>query len=671
MALLDHDLNVVRVNEAMSQRLGLSRDECVGKRCFALTFGALSGPDDPLFSTMREGGHSFETDITVSSLGAVFKIRISAYNDGGADQRYVEVVQDITDKHRTEQALQLAYELLEERVRERTEELTSANQELVREVADRQRAELALRQSEERLRHVVQNMPVLFAAFDTDHAVRAWNRACEIVTGYDAEEIEGRADVWQLLCPDAEVRSRLLEQVHHDHGDYSHLEMEIINKQGERKTISWSSISQLVPIPGWASWIIGIDISRRKQAEQERGRLQARVLQAQKLESLGVMAGGIAHDFNNLLMGILGNAEMISMACAHDPEVATCVDEITCSAKRATKLTAQLLAYAGAGAMSMESLDLSQVVRDTRQALEALADDVVTVSFELEDQLPPIKADDLHVRQVLMSLVENAVESCPSGGGTITVSTRTMGCTDAMLQASYVDDRLPQGRYVCLEVADNGEGIDPTAVKRVCEPFFTTKIDPGRGLGLASALGIIRSHHGALTIHSEMGRGTTIRVLLPELEESQARKRGKPATKGQLHEGAHAVLLVDDEVTVRAVTTSMLGRLGYQVFTAGDGVEALEVYRKHKGQIVLVLLDLKMPRRGGEEVFGQLRAMQDNLKIILCSGYDEQVATRAFVGEELDGFLQKPYSFTELRDLVMSVIGDTTNVDAPPPEPDG
>jgi CheY-like chemotaxis protein len=287
--------------------------------------------------------------------------------------------------------------------------------------------------------------------------------------------------------------------------------------------------------------------------------------------------------------------------------------------------------------------------------LEISVSKKATLRYFFAEDLPPVEADATQMRQVIVTLITNASEALGDESGVISVSTGCMECERADLAASYLDDNLPEGRYVYLEVSDTGCGMDAEMQTKIFDPFFTTKF-LGRGLGLAAVLGIVRGHKGAIKVSSEPGRGTTFKILLPAMEWASGDWVQNAEQRAPRREGG-TVLLVDDESYVRDVGSQMLDLLGFQVLTAADGREALEVFRRHGGEIDLVILDLSMPVMGGEETFRELRRLRSDVRVILSSGYDEQEVTPRFAGKGLAGFVQKPYTVAKLEQTLSRVLG--------------
>ncbi|MFZ5774945.1 MAG: PAS domain-containing hybrid sensor histidine kinase/response regulator [Thermodesulfobacteriota bacterium] len=396
----------------------------------------------------------------------------------------------------------------------------------------------------------------------------------------------------------------------------------------------------------------GIDITERKAAELEKINLEKQLLYHQKMESLGAMAGGIAHDFNNLLMAIMGNTDLAMMALPGDSPAREQLKASKAASLRAADLCKQMLAYSGRGAFALVQIDLSRFIEESEHLLEVAVAKRSTISLDLAKDMPPIDADPLQLRQLLVNIVTNAAEAI-EGGGSIHIHTYAGPC-EATAQSCPYQTELPMGRCVMLRVTDSGCGMDLETTARLFDPFFTTKFT-GRGLGMAAALGIVRAHHGAIEVESVPGKGTTVIVSLPVSSRWQARTGEGPAVQSASRDERPLILLVDDEKEVLDVADAMLGMLGYRVLMARDGQECLEVYQQHASAVKAVLLDLAMPRMNGIEAFRHLRRLNSNLPVILSSGYSKEQAAEAIQGNGLAAFIQKPYNVEQLRQVLASL----------------
>ncbi len=405
-----------------------------------------------------------------------------------------------------------------------------------------------------------------------------------------------------------------------------------------------------------ATQIISHDITAIKRAEVERKDFERKLQETQKLESLGLLAGGIAHDFNNILTGILGNASLASLELPASSPAADNLKSIQDGSRRAADLCKQLLAYSGKGFLVVQNLSLNRLVEETAHLLKISIGKKVALNFDFYPNLPAIRADPTQIRQVIMNLVINASDVVGDEVGEITLKTGVMQLDRKALGNSGLlgAPELTDGTYVFLEVSDNGCGMSAETQAKIFDPFFTTKFT-GRGLGLSSVLGIVRSHKGGLTLTSESGRGTTFKLLFPRVAGDAERDAVEKATKASWR-GKGSVLVVDDEESVRNTAASMLRRIGFDVVLAVDGVEGVEVFRATSERFALVLMDLTMPRMEGREAFAEMRSVRGDLPVILMSGFNEHEGSRQFPGQETAGFLQKPFGFENLIEAVQAVL---------------
>jgi PAS domain S-box-containing protein len=382
------------------------------------------------------------------------------------------------------------------------------------------------------------------------------------------------------------------------------------------------------------------DITERVRADEERRRLESQMQHVQKLESLGVLAGGIAHDFNNLLVGMLGHAGLALTELPPDSEARDRITQIQTTAQRAAELTNQMLAYSGKGRFVLQSADLSDIVGEMSHLLRTAVAKNAAIVLELDPDLPAFDGDPAQIRQVIMNLITNASDAIGAAPGTITLQTGRMRVTRAYVADAWIGGDLPEGEYVFAEVQDTGCGMDAATLGRIFDPFFSTKFT-GRGLGLAAVLGIVRGHHGAIKIASEPGRGTTFRVLLPATHRP-ATPVVLPAKPALTSAKGARVLVVDDEPGVRTIARESLKRAGFEVVTANDGAEAVDLLAADR-KFDAVLLDMTMPRMNGVEAFRRIKELQPALPVVLTSGYSAQDAAGQFGSDGIAGFIQKPF----------------------------
>jgi light-regulated signal transduction histidine kinase (bacteriophytochrome) len=379
-------------------------------------------------------------------------------------------------------------------------------------------------------------------------------------------------------------------------------------------------------------------------------RMQEQIRQAQKLESLGVMAGGVAHDFNNLMTGVLGHASLASVILPPGSPAADSIRQIETAARRAAELCQQMLAFAGRGRIAVGPVDLNALVREMGPLLTTIVSKSVRLHLDLGD-VPPVRGDATQLRQVLMNLILNGAESIGPGGGVVTVRTILAELGVGELEAFPLTTGLAAGRYVRLEVADSGCGMDAETAARIFDPFFSTKF-LGRGLGLAAVLGIVRGHKGAIRVETRPGAGSTFTVLLPLVDAPAA---VSPTPAGGAGAG-RLILVVDDEPSVSRVARAALERAGFRVVEAADGDAGLAEFTRRPDEISLVVLDLTMPGKSGLEVLGRLRELRPGIPVVLSSGYSAEDLGPA--GADRAGFLPKPYRANDLLRAVHQALGD-------------
>jgi PAS domain S-box-containing protein len=530
---------------------------------------------------------------------------------------------------------------------------------VVRDISERKQVEQALRESEERYRTLVETSPDAIVMTDTTNKLVMVNQGTAQLLGYDsAEEVMEKVDnVFAHIDQEFhETAQRKFENYGETRGTRASV-YRLVRRDKSKVYVEVNS-SVIPDADGNMAWVISVirDITDRIEAEEERRKLEEQIQHAQKLESLGILAGGIAHDFNNLLMGVLGNASLALLDLPEGLPVRHCVEQIEKTARAAADLTNQMLAYSGKGRFVVEPLDLSKLVKDMAGLLKVSISKKVDLKFDFDRDLPPVEADAAQFRQVIMNLIINASEAIGDEPGVVSVRTGTVEADSSFFAETYTHDNLPEGTYVYLEVADSGCGMDPGTISRIFDPFFTSKFT-GRGLGLAAVLGIVRGHQGAVRVQSEPGQGSTIRVVFPPAKagkhppapEPQRKKPGKVGGK---------ILVVDDEATIRDVARRMLESSGFEVITAADGRDAVEIFKDQGDAIAGVLLDATMPQMDGLETFEELRRVRKDVRVVLSSGYSEQEATQRFTGKGLTGFIQKPYRFDELIDKMNEVLGE-------------
>jgi PAS domain S-box-containing protein len=538
---------------------------------------------------------------------------------------------------------------LEKRVEERTAEIAAANEYLQREVAERERAEGALRASQEAFQSFMAHFPGLAYIKEADTTVVFANQGFRTYLGLDPDTLVGKKNAEFFPEPFASRISRDDLRVLSS-GQAEHIAEEF----GDR---SWVTHKFVIPQADSTPRLGGLtlDVTEARRTEEERRRLEHQMDQAQRQESLGVLAGGIAHDFNNLLTSILANVEILRAGTAAGGSGDACLVDVEAAARTAAGLCQQMLAYAGRARFAAEPIDVGVLVRSMLQLLRSSISHKLQFEVRLPRELPMVRGDPNRLKQVVMNLVVNAAEAVGDGHGTVTVTAGTAHAGPERLRQAVLGEGLAEDDYLILEVADTGSGMDEVTQRRVFEPFFTTKF-AGRGLGLSAVLGIVRQLGGAIELESAPGRGARFRVLLP-LVETVPQPASRPAADAWTGEGK--VLVVDDEPVVRRALGRMLRLLGFELLEAGGGEEAVELYRR-QGGIRAVVLDLTMPRMDGVETLRQLRQVDPGAYVVVASGYAEADVEARFRGDVPDGFVHKPFGIEALRKHLRAAVARVT-----------
>lgn len=523
-----------------------------------------------------------------------------------------------------------------------------------RDITDRKHAEETIRASEEQHRKLFESSPDGIAISDLDGRVENANDALVDMLGYNLNDLRNKTlkqitpEQWHPNIDDAMKRIQAGEK-------YVFYEKEILKKNGELLPVGvtvWFYIDAAGNPTKIGTFIK--DLTLIKKAETERLELEEQMRHSQKLESLGVLAGGIAHDFNNLLTGIIGNANLAATKLHPASPVVNHIVNIETTASRAAELCKQMLAYSGKGKFEIKAIDLNATVRDITQLLSVSISKKAQIRYNFTSGYMMVDADVSQMRQVLMNLITNASEALGDNTGLITIATGTNNCDEEYLSRHFAKENLKPGQYVFLSVTDTGCGMDSETRNKIFDPFFSTKFT-GRGLGLAAVLGIIKGHKGAIRVYSELGKGTTFKILLPK-SNVQAPEVEAVVVDNTKWSASGTVLVADDDPFVREVVVTMFEDLGFTVITASDGAVAVEKFRRNASSIILVMLDLTMPKMSGDEVFHEIKRVNPGVNVILTSGYNEQESVRAFAGKGLAGFIQKPFQFNELRAKIRAVV---------------
>jgi PAS domain S-box-containing protein len=607
LVVVDPNRNILMCNRSIERVFGYSADEVINQKTEILYFDRRSDP--------RKGCEIFE-----ALKGEGFHIGLATGKKKNGDTIPLEI---ITGRLSAGEAAVL----------------------LLRDITDRNRKEEALRESEEKYRTLVEHANDGIAIIQ-DGQVKFVNKHLAEMTGYSVEQMNG--EFAEYIHPDErdkvvqyhkkrmageKVPSRYESAMKHRSGSKIDVEFNATIMNYEGKPAALALIR---------------DITERTEAKEERKRLENRLQQAQRLESLGVLAGGIAHDFNNLLTGIQGNTSLMLLDEDDTHPHYERLKDIEKQVQSATRLTSRLLGYARKGRYEVKPFSLNELVEEISYTFRRTRKEI-TIHRNLSDDPCAIQGDYGQIEQVLLNLLVNAAESMPAGGDIII---NTMNVTDGDMTGKLYKPR--PGKYAMLMVTDTGCGMDKKTMERIFEPFFTAKeMGGGTGLGLASVYGIIKAHAGYIDVDSKKGGGTTFSIYLPTCEK-EVPKTVKPASR--IVEGTETVLLADDEEAVRQASEKLLKSMGYRVLSARDGKEAVELYKKKREDIALVLLDIVMPNMGGSEAYDRMKEVNPDIKVLLFSGYSIDDQASDMLERGCDAFIQKPFNMKELSCKIREVL---------------
>jgi two-component system, cell cycle sensor histidine kinase and response regulator CckA len=534
---------------------------------------------------------------------------------------------------------------------------------IIRDDTERRRSEELLQFQVNLADAITTNAAEALFLIDNEGRITFANPTAEKTFGWEQAELVGEPLLEKLQCRRADGTPYSRDESSHmmvlASGNTLWAEGDLfLHKDGQMVPVS-SSIAPIRADSGVAGAVMVVrDLTEQRRRESTERENEEALQQAQKLESIGVLAGGIAHDFNNLLTGIMGNAGLArrAIAAGKSDQAAARLRDVLQASERAADLTRQLLAYAGKGRFVIQAVDLGKLVSEVSTLIRASISKKITLVIDVPEDCPTVEADRAQLQQLVMNLVINGGEAIGDEPGTLTVRIRTEDFTERREQPRTEGFPIVPGEYVRIDVTDTGEGMEEETRSRIFEPFFTTKF-LGRGLGLSAALGIVRGHRGTIGVRSEPGRGTTFTILLPIPHGSRGARRssGQIGVEHDL-QGVGTILVADDEEGVRELVTSILQDAGYTVELARDGAEAVEKLQALGHRVRLILLDLTMPMLGGAESATELRRLQPGIPIVAMSGYGDIEVMQKFGEAGLDDFLPKPFTPEQLAAKVRDAL---------------
>ncbi|MCX5845505.1 MAG: PAS domain S-box protein [Deltaproteobacteria bacterium] len=515
-------------------------------------------------------------------------------------------------------------------------------QELEQSESVRKQTEEALRESEERFRALSENAPDIIYTMNLLGAITYVNPSWKRILGHDEEEILGRYFIEFTKEEDKRTYRKLFKSIRDEGKSVNNHIGVMLTKEGRERIFNMNSAFNL-DSQGRIISVVGSmkDVTEMRDMEKK-------LNQAQKMESIGTLAGGIAHDFNNLLMGIQGHASLmlldIDPSHPHYERLKRIEEQVASGAD----LTKQLLGFARGGRYEVRTTAMNDIIKKTSSMFGRTKKEI-TIHLKYGKDLWAVEVDRGQMEQVFMNLYVNAWQAMP-GGGEIYLETENILLDDERV----LPYTIKPGKYVKTSITDTGMGMDEKTRERIFDPFFSTKaMGRGTGLGLATVYGIIKGHEGMINIYSETGHGTTFTIYLPASEKEVVMKKAVDET---VLRGTETILLVDDEKMILDVSKEMLEFLGYRIYIAGSGQEAIAVYREKRNDINLVILDMIMPGISGGETFDRLREINPEIRVLLSSGYSINGHAQQILDRGCNGFLQKPFHLEKLSRKVREML---------------
>jgi PAS domain S-box-containing protein len=523
------------------------------------------------------------------------------------------------------------------------------------DITEIKRAQEAVQEAREYAESIVKTIREPLVVLDADLRVISANRSFYQAFKVIPEETEGQF-IYELGNRQWDIPKlrELLERILLQNISFDNFEVKHDFPQIGRRVMLLNA-RRLLRKSGEAAMILLAieDITERKRAEEEKAKIQAQFLQAQKMEAIGILAAGVAHDFNNLLTTIQGYTHLAMMEVDKTTSLYRDLKEIHLAAVRAADLTRKLLLFSRKHPIDLSPLNINRTVDDLLKMLNRLIGEDIAVNTDLEPDLWTVQADAGNIEQVIMNLAVNARDAMPEGGK-LTIKTENVTIDEDYCK---VFPHARPGKYVCLSVEDTGTGMDKEIIQHIFEPFFSTKeAGRGTGLGLSVVYGIVKQHKGWINVHSEPGRGSTFKVYLPAFSAKLEDETKEKSSLEEFQGSGERILLVEDEKGVRELTKKILRKNGYVVFEAANAKEALDIFEKERGKFHLVLSDVVLPDKSGLQLVHQLLSFKPELRVILSTGYTDEKSQWPIIREKGFRVLQKPYNLPDMLRAIRDAI---------------
>ena len=636
--------NVLDVNRAATLLHGIKKEKMIGMNVVDLVPPHLRKKVGTEFSSHAKEGVERIESFSWKADGSVIPVEISVSRIEYLDEPAMLLnVRDISDRVKANEELNNYQENLESIILERTKELNEKNALLEKEIFERKKMEVSLRESEDRYRKLIELLPLAIMVYRDEKILYVNSMACKI-GNLKKHEIEGKS-IFFFLPPDYHELIKERYRLTIAGEDQPSIEIKVVNS--DANVLNMELLSCKVNYYGEDAVLVVLnDVTHRKMLEDQ-------LLQAQKMEAVGQLAGGIAHDFNNILTVIKGYTEIMFSKLDENEPLYKNVEQIRLSSELAESLTHQLLAFSRRQILQPEVLNLNDLILNLQKMMERLLTADISIKTHLSSGLWNIEVDPMQMRRVIMNLCINARDAMP-GGGELILRTENIIIGMEGFRRGY---KIKSGEYVCISIHDSGTGMDKETESKVFEPFFTTKdLGKGTGLGLSTVYGIIKQSAGYISVNSDLGRGTSFEILFPRIKKKDKKKKIKEERKVNI-KGRELILIVEDNESVREMTKEMLEMNGYDVISASNGEEALLIFENENKVIHLVITDVIMPGLSGHELSENLIRKFPEVKILFMSGYSGDIVQKKGEVDHEVNYIQKPFSSESMLDKIHNILG--------------